>query len=96
MIRIAILDDTPLFLELIAARFGAENGFQVVGTAGDSDAGHELIVKLQPDVVLMEVGLPGRGSFELASEIQRMRSGLRTIFLTTCLSDVFIDTALRL
>jgi len=96
MIRIVILDNTQLFLELLAARFRDEEGFEVIGMAGSCEAGATIIAEHPPDVVVMEVGLPGRGSFEFAADMQRMQAGLRVVFLTDCLSDVFVDAALNL
>lgn len=96
MTRIAIVDESALFLELIAAQFRMQQDFSVAGTASDYEAGLALITAHPVDLLVLEVGLPGRGSFELAVEARRMQAGLRVVFLTSCLSDVFIDAALSL
>lgn len=95
MIRTILLDETLLCLEAFAARFQAEPGFTVVATASDCETGLPLIAEHEPDLVVMEVGLPGRGSFEAAFEITRSHRTTRVVFLTNCLPDVFIDAALR-
>lgn len=96
MLRLALLDETRLFLETLAARLEREDGIAVTGCADDCESGQELVVKHEVHMVLMDVGLPGRGSFELAAEIQQLRPGVRVVFLTSCLSDVFLDAALAL
>jgi DNA-binding NarL/FixJ family response regulator len=95
-IRIAILDDCALFLEILASHFRGQSQFEVVGTAEDCETGIEIIAQQQPDLVMMEVELPGRGSFELAAHLQKLHPRLRLVFLTSCLADVFIDAALSL
>jgi DNA-binding NarL/FixJ family response regulator len=96
MIRILLMDGTRLFLEMLAERIGAEAGFKVVGTAQDCDTGLQIATERMPDLVMLDVGLPGIGSFECAAETLRLVPGTRVVFLTTCLCDVFLDAALRL
>lgn len=96
MIQLALLDETRLFLDTLAARMEREDGIKVAGCADNYEAGLEIVAEHDVDVVLMDVGLPGRGSFELAAEIQQLRAGVRVVFLTSCLSDVFLDAALSL
>ena len=96
MIRILLMDDTPLLLETIADRLRAESDFEVVGTAAESEAGLLLVAEQKPDIVVLEVGLPGRGAFECTAEVSRLAPATRVVFLTSCLCDVFLDAALRL
>lgn len=95
MIRVLLMDHTPLFLEMLADRLRAEPGFELVGAAAECDPGLELVALRTPDVVVLEVGLPG-GSFVCAREVQRLAPASRVVFLTSCLCDVFLDAALRL
>ncbi|MFO1094931.1 MAG: response regulator transcription factor [Planctomycetaceae bacterium] len=95
MIRTILLDDTPLVLEAVADRFRREPGFELVGTASDCDSALPRIAEVEPDLVVMETSLPGRGAFELAAEILRTHRATRVVILTDCLCDVFIDAALR-
>lgn len=94
MIRIVLLDDAQLVLEAVAAKVAAEPGFQLAGIATDCQAGLALVAAQEPDLVVMEVGLPGRGSFATADEILRSHRGTRVVFLTGCLSDVLLDATL--
>lgn len=95
MIRAFLLDHSRLCLEACAARIAAQPGFQLVGSAADCESGLALIRETEPDLVITEVSLPGRGSFDCAAEILGSLRATRVVFLTDCLSDVFLDAALR-
>src|SRR5438046_8304354 len=54
----------------------------VVGHASEASAGLGLIRELRPDVVLMDIGMPGLSSFEAARLVDRNFPGTRLVFLT--------------
>lgn len=95
MIRAFLLDDSRFCLEACAARMAAESDFQVAGAATDTESGLPLIREAEPDLIVTDVRLPGRGAFACAAEILRYHRTARVVFLTDCLSDVFIDAAVR-
>jgi len=95
-IRVALVDDHLILLEALAARIGAQPDMTVVATATNADEGLRAILETQPDVAVMDVELPERGSFEIAAEIRSRGNQTRLLFLTGFLSDVFIEQALRL
>ena len=66
-----------------------------MGTATNADEGLSLILETEPDVVILDVELPGRGSFDIAEEITSRLKNTKMIFLTGYLSDIFIELALR-
>lgn len=96
MIRILLMDETPLFLEMIAERVRAEPDFELVGAAADCESGLQLGAERKPDLATLEVGLPGSGSFHCAAELLSLAPATRIVFLTNCPCDVFLDAALRL
>jgi DNA-binding NarL/FixJ family response regulator len=57
-IRLLIVDDEPLFVEAVEAMLGAEDGFEIVGTAADGQEGVRLAAELDPDVVVMDISMP--------------------------------------
>ncbi|MFC4032360.1 response regulator [Streptomyces polygonati] len=59
MIRILIADDHTLLREAVCDMLRMEEGFQVVGEAADGESAVLLARSLQPDVVLLDVGMPG-------------------------------------
>ena len=66
-LRVFIVDDHDLFREGVKARLGEH--FEVVGEADDADPAIELIREREPDVVLLDVHLPGGGGQRVAREV---------------------------
>lgn len=64
--RVFIVDDEPLALEWLRACIGRLGGIEIVGEAADGDAALERIVALDPDVVLLDIQMPGRSGVEVA------------------------------
>lgn len=81
-IKCVIVDDHTLFREGLRRVLEGEPDLQVIGEAGDATQGHEQVRQLRPDVVLMDIGMPGISSFEAARLIERDCPGTRLIFLT--------------
>jgi DNA-binding NarL/FixJ family response regulator len=57
-IRVLIVDDEPLFVEMVEAMLGGEEGVEIVGTASDGQSGADLAAELDPDVVVMDISMP--------------------------------------
>lgn len=57
-IRLVIVDDEPLFVEMVKAMLAAEKGIEIVGTAADGQEGVRLAAELDPDVVVMDISMP--------------------------------------
>ncbi len=71
-IRILIVDDEALFRELLCRTLSSEAGLEVVGEAEDADTALRLADDLTPDVVLMDIELPGNmDGMEAAIHIKR-------------------------
>jgi two-component system, NarL family, response regulator NreC len=81
-IRCLIVDDHTLFREGLRRVLESEPDFQVVGEAGDATQGHQQVRQLKPDVVLMDIGMPGISSFEAARLIAKDAPETRLVFLT--------------
>ena len=60
-IRIGIVDDDPTMLEALSELIEQDPSLELVGTAIDADAAKELAVSTQPDLMLMDVRMPGTG-----------------------------------
>jgi len=80
-IRCIIVDDHTLFREGLRRVLESEADLQVVAEASDTMQGLEQVRRLRPDVVLMDIGMPGTSSFEVARQIDRECSSTRLIFL---------------
>ena len=81
-IRILLADDHALLREGIRALLSRESDLEVVGEAAD---GHEAIARcraLHPDVVLMDIAMPGLGGLEAALEIRKESPDTKILVLT--------------
>ncbi len=97
MTRILIVDDHDLVREGIRALLEQDPLFQVVGETGDGQAAIRLAAKLRPDVVLMDVNLPGGlGGLEATEAILAENSGVRVIILTQYEDREYIKRAIRI
>ncbi|HSL84176.1 MAG TPA: response regulator transcription factor [Thermoanaerobaculia bacterium] len=97
MIRILIVDDHDLVREGIRAILEQDAGFEVVGECGDGQEAIRSVRELEPDVVLMDVALPGGiGGLEATEAIVSERPGTRVIMLTQYAEREYIRRALKI
>jgi two-component system response regulator NreC len=82
MLRIVVADDHTLFREAIKRILSAEADIEVVGEAADAAAAIALTDSLHPDVVLMDLGMPGTSSFEATRQIKQTSPKTRILFLS--------------
>ncbi|MFC3831777.1 MULTISPECIES: LuxR C-terminal-related transcriptional regulator [Deinococcus] len=80
-IRIVIVDDHPLFREGVAATLAAEPGLEVVGEGGSAEDALQLATTLLPDVLLLDLNLPGSG-LKAAREVTAACPVTRIVMLT--------------
>ena len=95
MIRVVICDDQDLVREGLAAILGAAPGIQVVGMAEDGAAVVELAASLHPDVVLMDLNMPGMTGLQATRLIRARSPGVKVLILTTYATDDWIFDAIR-
>ncbi len=67
MIRILIVDDNAVVRKAVRGLIELEPGIQVVGEAGDGNAGLGLALELRPDIVLADFSMPGPSGVEIAA-----------------------------
>ena len=87
LIRVFLVDDHRLFLSGVKSELGF--GFQVVGTASDVDTAISGIRRTRPDVVLLDVHMPGGGGRTVIEAIHKERPDTR--FLALSVSDAAED-----
>lgn len=95
LIRVLTVDDHPLLREGIAALVNAELDMKLVAEASNGREGIEQFRLHRPDVVLMDIQMPGVNGVEAISLIQAEFPGARIIVLTTYSGDAQVLTALR-
>jgi len=83
MIRLLIIDDHEMVREGLKAMLVAEPDFEIVGDAANAEQALELIERLHPDVVLLDIRLPGVSGIELCSNVTSLYPKTAVIILTT-------------
>ncbi|WP_156252212.1 response regulator [Pseudactinotalea terrae] len=83
MIRIVVADDHPVVRDGVASTLSSTPGLEVVGQASDGPEAVELVAALQPDVVVMDLRMPGGGGVEAVRELRRRGASARVLVLTT-------------
>jgi two-component system response regulator NreC len=81
-IRIMLADDHTLFRHGISTLIAAEADMDVIGEASNGGEAIERCDDLRPDVVLMDIGMPGLSSFEATRQIKKNRPETKVLFLT--------------
>ncbi|MFC4056722.1 response regulator [Planomonospora corallina] len=82
-IRLLIADDHPIVRDGIRGMFTGDPGFEVLGEAADGAQAVELARALDPDVILMDLRMPGMDGVAAIKELARTGIGARVLVLTT-------------
>ena len=94
-VRVLIVDDDQLVRMALRLVLDGEADLTVVGEAADGDAAVDAIAQHRPDVVLMDIRMPGRDGISTTSEVLRNADPPRILMLTTFDSDDMVLGALR-
>ncbi|MFQ5899045.1 MAG: response regulator [Candidatus Methylomirabilia bacterium] len=81
-VRVLLVDDHPTFREGLAALLEARGEFQVVGQANSGEEAQSLARSRRPDLILMDVRMPGIGGLEATRRIRAELPGVRIVMLT--------------
>jgi DNA-binding NarL/FixJ family response regulator len=93
-ISMVIADDHPLILAGIAALIESEPGFQLLGQAVNADQTVDQYERLQPDVLLVDLNMPG-GGLDAITRIRKAHGEAKIVILTTYEGDENIHRALQ-
>ncbi len=81
-IRILLVDDSPAFLDSAAAYLDGQPDLRVVGRAFSGQAALEQVAALRPDLVLMDIAMPGLNGLEATQQIKAQPNAPAVIILT--------------
>ncbi|MBV2363162.1 response regulator [Streptomonospora nanhaiensis] len=94
-VRVLVADDHPVVRDGIRGMLAGDPGFAVVGEAGDGARAVELARALVPDVVLMDLRMPGMGGVAAIRELVRLDVASRVLVLTTYATDSEVGAAIE-
>jgi DNA-binding NarL/FixJ family response regulator len=83
VIRVLIADDHPLMRKGLTDILQDVDGIEVVGAAEDGAAAVALAYAVQPDIVLMDISMPGMDGIEATEKLMEMESAARVVVLTS-------------
>jgi DNA-binding NarL/FixJ family response regulator len=93
--RIVLVDDHPLVRDGLRARLEAVAGFQVAGEAGNAEEALALAATLEPDLVLMDVGMAGMNGIALAGIFHDRFPAIRVLMLSMHDNVEYVTEAVR-
>jgi DNA-binding NarL/FixJ family response regulator len=82
VIRLLVVDDHALFRAGLVSLLGEMPGYQVVGEAQDGKSAVEAALRLRPDVILLDVNMPGMSGVEAVAAIRKTTLKSRILMLT--------------
>ena len=94
-IRVLLADDHPVYRDGLAALLASVEGLDVVGTAEDGEAAVVLATELQPDVVVMDVQMPGLDGIEATRRLTAANPHIGVVILTMGEEDATLFSAMQ-
>lgn len=95
MIRVIVVDDQAVVCDGLELILGSDPQLQVVGKAYDGDQALEQVAEKKPDLVLMDLKMPGLNGIQATREIKRRFPEVKVLALTTYGDDEWVFDAIR-
>ena len=92
MVRVVLIDDDPLVRAGLKLMLGGHEGVDFVGEGGDGSEAAALVAEHRPDVLLIDIRMPGKDGLTATEELMAHKDAPRVVILTTFDSD---DAVLR-
>jgi two-component system response regulator DevR len=95
MIRLLIIDDHEMVREGLKAMLTAEPDFEIVGDAANAEQAFELLERLRPDVILLDVRLPGVSGIDFCRTVTERYPKTAVIILTTFTDETLVAQCIQ-
>jgi DNA-binding NarL/FixJ family response regulator len=95
IVKVVVVDDEPMVCAHLRTILGSDPGIEVVDEAYDGAAGVDAVVRSRPDVVLMDLRMPGVDGITAIERISKLDSPPVVVVLTTFDADQYVLRALR-
>ena len=95
-IRVFLTDDHTLFRQGVRTLLAAEPDLEIAGEAANAADAVVLTRQVRPDVVLMDIGMPGMSSFEATRQIRKERPETRVVFLSMYDDDEYVAESVEM
>ena len=95
MIRLFIAEDQRMLLSALGSLLDLEEDMEVIGQATNGEEALAAILKLEPDVCLMDIEMPAKSGLEVAEELAKRGSKSKIIILTTFARPGYFERALK-
>lgn len=93
--KVLVIDDHPVFRDGLAAIVRQIDGLEVCGAANDAVSGFDAVVRLVPDLVLMDLNLPGKSGLELLQDVLAVRPELLVLVISMHDEHLYAERVLR-
>jgi DNA-binding NarL/FixJ family response regulator len=94
-VRVVMADDHTLLRRTLASFLEAQENYVVLAEAGDGDAALTQTLALMPDVLLLDLNMPGKGGLDILPEVRRKAPSVKVLVLTGRDDNIYIMRALR-
>lgn len=91
-IKIAVVDDSPFSVAMISSMLTG-NGFEVVGTANSLQEAVDVVTKEKPDIVTMDITMPGADGIEVTKALHVIDPELKVIIVSSMMDEEIINKA---
>jgi two-component system nitrate/nitrite response regulator NarL len=96
MINVIVTDDHRMFTDALAGFFTPESGIRLCGSATDGDELMVLLKTMQPDVILLDINMPGMNGIAATSQIRKKYPAIKILIVTMYRTREFILSLYRL
>jgi DNA-binding NarL/FixJ family response regulator len=94
-IRIVLADDHTILRQGLKSLLAEEPDFQILGEAGDGQDALQLVERLKPDVLVVDVMMPGMNGLEVTRQVHERYYGIKIIILSMHAREAYVLEAIR-